>query len=216
MRQPLLAVELYDGGCNQLEYRALVDWEGKTSKLGFNLYLYPWFHKFDFKTNFLKLPQIDEALQAVHSSKWFLSSDLTQGYLQLAMEEDNMKKTTCRARSLGLYKFTCMPFGLSNADSSFCCLMSLGDQQFVTLLLYLDAICIYALSIEVMLDFSELVFNRLKEFHLKIKPKNAIFYTNVLFLGMYYLLVEFQVTPKKKRRDGTGQPSQMQRKYIPS
>ena len=29
--------------------------------------------------------QIDEALQAVHSSNWFTSFDLTQGYLQLAM-----------------------------------------------------------------------------------------------------------------------------------
>ena len=35
----------------------------------------------------------------------------------------------------------------------------LGDQQFVTLLLYLDDICIFAPSIDVMLDQIELVFN---------------------------------------------------------
>ena len=29
------------------------------------------------------LPRIDEALQAVHSSNWFSSFDLAQGYLQL-------------------------------------------------------------------------------------------------------------------------------------
>ena len=33
------------------------------------------------------LSRIDEALQAVHSSNWFSSFDLAQGYLQLAMEE---------------------------------------------------------------------------------------------------------------------------------
>ena len=132
------------------------------------------------------LPQIDKALHAVHSSSWFTSFDLTQGYLQLAMEEDDIKKTAFRAGSSGLYKCTCMPFGLSNAGSNFCCLIEqcLGDQQFVTLLLYLGDICIFAPSIEEMLDWIELVFNRLKEFHLKMKPKKCHFFdTSVLFLG---------------------------------
>ena len=80
------------------------------------------------------LPRIVETPQAVHSSKWFTSFDLTQGYLQLAMEEDDIQRTAFRARSSGLYEFTCMHFGLSNAGSSFCHLMEqcLGDQQFVT------------------------------------------------------------------------------------
>ena len=91
------------------------------------------------------LPHIDEALQVVHNCNVFTSFDPVQGYLQLAMAEDDIKKTTFRAGSSGLYKFTCMPFGLSNAGSSFCRLMEqfLGDQQFVTLLLYLDDICIF-------------------------------------------------------------------------
>ena len=49
------------------------------------------------------LPRIDEALQAVHSSNWFSSFDLAQGYLQLAMEESDIKKTAFRASSMGLY-----------------------------------------------------------------------------------------------------------------
>ena len=75
------------------------------------------------------LSRIDEALQAVHSNNWFMSFVLTQGYLQLAMEEGDIQKTASRARSSGIYRFTCMPFGLSNAGSSFCHLMeqSLGD-----------------------------------------------------------------------------------------
>ena len=90
------------------------------------------------------LPCIDEALQVVHYCNVFTAFNLAQGYLQLAMAEDDIKKTAFRAGSSGLYEFTCMPFGLSNAGSSFCRLMEqcLGDQQFVTLLLYLDDICI--------------------------------------------------------------------------
>ena len=38
------------------------------------------------------LTGIDEALQAVHSSNWFSLFDLAQGYLQLAMEESDIKR----------------------------------------------------------------------------------------------------------------------------
>ena len=69
------------------------------------------------------LPRIDKALQTVHSSNWFSSFDLAQGYLQLVMDESDIKKTAFRASSTGLYEFTLMPFGLSNAGSSFCHLM---------------------------------------------------------------------------------------------
>ena len=122
------------------------------------------------------LSHIDEALQAVHNCNVFTSFDLVQGYLQLAMAEDDIKKTAFRADSSGLYEFTCMPFGLSNAGSSFCRLMEqcLGDQQFVTLLLYLDDICTFAPDVSAMLDQIELVFSWLKSFNLKIKLKNVI------------------------------------------
>ena len=127
------------------------------------------------------LPRIHEALQAVHKCQWFTSFDLVQGYLQMPVEDLDIPKTACRAGSSGLYEFTFMPFGLSNSRSSFCHLMEmcLGDQQFVTLLLYLDDICIFAASIDEMLDHIELVFKWLEEFNLKIKPKNAISFSAV-------------------------------------
>ena len=146
------------------------------------------------------LPRIDEALQAVHSSNWSSSFDLAQGYLQLAMEESDIKKTAFRVGSMGLYKFTHMPFGLSNAGSSFCCLMEqcLGDQQFVSLLPYLDDICIFAPTINDMLDQIELVFNRLKQYNLKIKPKKCQFFdTSVLFLGHILSAKGISANPEK-------------------
>ena len=145
------------------------------------------------------LPRIDEALQAVHSSNWFSSFDLVQGYLQLAMEESDIK-TAFRAGSMGLYEFTHMPFGLLNAGSGFCCLMEqcLRDQQFVTLLLYLDDICIFAPTINDMLDWIELVFDRLKQYNLKIKPKKCQFFdTSVLFLGHILFAKGISANPEK-------------------
>ena len=81
-------------------------------KLG-EMYLCIDYHKLNsiMVRDAFPLPQIDNTLQAVHSSNWFMSFDLTQGYLRLTMEEDNIKKTTFRARFLGLYEFTCMTFG---------------------------------------------------------------------------------------------------------
>ena len=100
----------------------------------------------------LPLPYIDEALQAVHNYQWFSSFDLVQGYLQMPVAEVDIHKTAFQAELSGLYYFTRMLFGLSNSGSSFCCLMEmcLGDQQFVTLLLYLDVICIFAANVNEM------------------------------------------------------------------
>ena len=82
------------------------------------------------------LPRIEEALQAVKAAVWFTSFDLAQGYLQLAMDEVDIMKIAFCVGSSGLYKFTHMPFGLSNVGASFCHLMEicLGDQQYITVL----------------------------------------------------------------------------------
>ena len=122
--------------------------------------------------------------------------------MQLAMAEDDIKKTAFRAGSSGLYEFTRMPFGLSNAGSSFCRLMEqcLVDQQFVTLLLYLDDICIFAPDVSTMLDRMELVFSRLKSFNLKIKPKKSYFFqASVVFLGDVLSSDGISANPEKVR-----------------
>ena len=157
--------------------------------------------------NAFPLPRIDEALQAVHNCQWFTSFDLVQGYLQMPVEEADIPKTALRAGSSGLYEFTCMPFGLSNSGSSFCHLMEmcLGDQQFVTLLLYLDDICIFVASIDEMLDRTELVFKWLEEFNLKIKPKKCHFFQHsIIFLGHVLSAEGISANPEKVKKVKNG------------
>ena len=114
------------------------------------------------------------------------------------MAEDGIKKTTFRADYSGLYEFTHMPFRLSNAGSSFCRLVEqcLGDQQFVTLLLYLDDICIFGPDVSTMLDQFGLVFDKLKSINLKIKPKSAIFWASMIFLGHILLANGISANPE--------------------
>ena len=116
------------------------------------------------------LPWIDDVLQAIHSSMWFSSFDLALGYLQLVMEEGHIKKTTLRARSSRLYWFTRIPFRLLNVGQC------LGDQQFITLLLYLDDICIFTPSIDSMIHQTNSFFGHLKDFNLNTQPKNCHFF----------------------------------------
>ena len=60
----------------------------------------------------------------------------------------------------------------------------LGDQQFVTLLLYLNDICIFAPDVSTMLDQIKWVFSQLKAFNLQIKQKKCYFFqASVIFLG---------------------------------
>ena len=146
------------------------------------------------------LPRIEEALQAVQAAVWFTSFDLAQGYLQMAMEEADIPKTAFHAGSSSLFEFTHMPFRLTNTGASFCRLMEMviGDQQFVTLLFYLDDICIFTNSADQMLDRIELVFSRLKQYHLKIKLKKSFFFqTEVSFLGHILLAKGILPNPEK-------------------
>ena len=116
------------------------------------------------------------------------------------------EKDSFQARSSGLHKFTCMPFGLSNTGSSFYYLMEqcLGDQKFVTLLLYLNNIGIFALSIGIILDNTELVFNRLKAFHLKIKQKKCHSLTAVFYSGAMRVFAEGILTNSWESGKGEG------------
>ena len=132
---------------------------------------------------------------------WFTSFDLAQGYLQLAMDEADIHKTPFRAGSSGLYEFTHMPFGLSNVGASFCHLMEmcLGDQQYLTLLFYLDNICIFSSSIDEMLNRVEMVLKRLQDFNLKIKPEEKFFLFNQKYSFLGHTLSKEGISPNPQK-----------------
>ena len=152
------------------------------------------------------LPHVEEALQAVQAAVWFSSFDLAQGYLQMAMEEEDIEKTVFRAGSSGLYKFTCMPFGLTNAGASFSRLMEMciGDQQYVTLLFYLDDICIFVETADQMLDRIELVFSSSQGIQLKNKTQKVAFFSNKHYFFRAYSISQQHVAKPGKGRKNQG------------
>ena len=64
------------------------------------------------------LPRIDDLLDQLGKSKYFSSLDLASGYWQIPMNPEDAHKTTFHTRK-GIFQFTRMPFGLSDAGSTF-------------------------------------------------------------------------------------------------
>lgn len=131
------------------------------------------------------LPHQADCLAALGGNVIFSAMDLTSGFYNIVMSEED-KKFTAFTTPMGLYEFNRLPQGLCNSPASFMRLMTniFGDQNFLTLLCYLDDLLVYAPNEEVAIERLELVFSRLSAHGLKLAPKKCHFLQrSVKFLG---------------------------------
>ena len=131
------------------------------------------------------LPRIEESLDALSGACWFSTLDLASGYNQVPVAEQDKPKTAF-CTPFGLFEWNRMAFGLCNAPSTFQRLMQrmFGDQQYQSLLLYLDDIIVFSPTVSQHLQRLEIVLGRLKKEGLKAKlGKCAFFRQEVSYLG---------------------------------
>ena len=64
------------------------------------------------------MPIVDDLLETFNGAQWFTCLDLTSGYWQVAMNDEDKKKTAFTTK-FGLYEFNVMPFELCNAPATF-------------------------------------------------------------------------------------------------
>ena len=146
------------------------------------------------------LPRVGECLEALTGSRYFSTLDLAHGYYQCAIDTQDVPKTAFRVGTSGLYEFTRMPMGLCNAPATFSRLMNhvLGNENFNSLLIYLDDILVFGKSVDEMIQRLDTVFGKLRAFGLKIKPqKCTLFRREVKFLGHIVSAAGVATDPEK-------------------
>ena len=131
------------------------------------------------------LPVIDDILESFKGAKWFSSLDLASGYWQVAVKEEDRKKTAFITKS-GLYEFNVMPFGLCNAPATFQRLMDKVMKKYLGkfVLVYLDDLTIYSKTFEEHVQHLSLIFQTLRDAQLKLNKDKCHFFLHVItFLG---------------------------------
>lgn len=175
---PVMLVKKADGG-----YRLCADFRRLNKKL--------------IKDTF-PIPNINETIDSLAGAKYFTSLDLTSGFFQQKISEEHQHYTAITTHR-GSFMFRRSPFGLSSSPNAFQRLMSLvlGDLTYLNILVYIDDICIASNDIESHFEKLKLVFDRLRQHNLKLKPSKCHFLkTEITFLG--FQVLDGKITPTRK------------------
>ena len=126
------------------------------------------------KTDVFPLPRVDDSLDQLSNSRYFTTLDLAAGYWQVLVEPKSREKTAFVTHS-GLFEFSVMPFGLKNAPATFQRLIETVLSGLIrhVCLDYLDDIIVTGRTFDEHLANLRSVFLRLRDAHLKLKPRKC-------------------------------------------
>ena len=157
--------------------------------------------KLDSKTikDTYSLPRIEESLDCLNDII-FTSFDLKAGYWQVEMAENSIPYTAFTVGPLRFYKCVHMIFGLTNALATFQHLMEscLGDYHLKYCIIYLDDIIIFSKTLEEHISRLRVVFQKLDEAGLHLKPSKCEFFKDRLeYLGHIVSSRGIKTNPRK-------------------
>jgi hypothetical protein len=109
------------------------------------------------------LPQIEDLFDQMKGASVFSNIDLRSGYHQLKIRESDIPKTAFRTR-YGLYEYTMMSFGLTNAPAYFMYLMNKVFMEYLDkfVVVFIDDILIFSKTKEEHEEHLRLVLEKLR------------------------------------------------------
>ncbi|GJX50078.1 putative reverse transcriptase domain-containing protein [Tanacetum coccineum] len=127
--------------------------------------------------NHYSLPRIDDLFDQLQGSQFFSKIDLRSEYHQLRVHEDDILKTAFKTR-YGHFKFTVMPFCLTNAPVVFMDLMNRVCRPYLDkfVIVFIDDILIYSKNREEHVKHLRLVLELLKKEKLYAKFSKCEFW----------------------------------------
>jgi hypothetical protein len=131
------------------------------------------------------LPRIEDLFDQMKGASVFSKIDLRSGYHQLKIRESDIPKTAFRTR-YGLYEYTVMSFGLTNALAYFMYLMNMVFMEYLDkfVVVFIADILIFFKMEEEHEKHLRMVLEKLRSNHLYAKFSKCEFWlTEVTFLG---------------------------------
>src|SRR4051812_37302591 len=145
------------------------------------------------------LPRINDLYDQLAASAVFSKMDLRLGYHQIRIREEDIPKMAFTTR-YGLYEYTVMSFGLTNAPATFSRLMNSIFMEYLDkfVVVYLDDIIIYSKNEGEHAEHLRLVLMKVREHRLYAKFSKCEFWLpEVTYLGHVISAKGIVVSPER-------------------